>query len=82
MSELTALAWINSLRPALPLSIEQPPSKDQPAQQMSNGELKRHMQQGGVLVNGERIAPDELIDFPVFRLVFFPQSATRRATVV
>ena len=78
----TALAWLNSLRPALPLSIEQPPTKDNPAQPMSNGELKRHMQQGGVLVNGERIAPDELINFPVFSLVFFPKSVARRATLV
>ena len=79
---VTALAWLNSLRPALPLSIEQPPSKDHSAQPMSNGELKRHMQQGGVLVNGERVAPDELIDFPVFALVFFPKSETRRTTLV
>ena len=77
----TALAWLNSLRPALPLSIEQPPTKDNPAQPMSNGELKRHMQQGGVLVNGERIAPDELIDFPVFSLVFFPK-AGKRSTLI
>lgn len=77
----TALAWLNSLRPALPLSIEQPPTKDNPAQPMSNGELKRHMQQGGVLVNGERIAPDEVIDFPVFSLVFFPK-ASKRTTLV
>lgn len=78
----TALAWLNSLRPALPLSIEQPPTKDNPAQPMSNGELKRHMQQGGVLLNGEKIAPNELIDFPVFSLVFFPKSPARRTTLV
>jgi hypothetical protein len=79
---MTALQWLNSLRPALPLSIENPPTKENPAQPMSNGELKRHMQQGGVLVNGERIAPDELIDFPVFSLVFFPKSAKHRTTLV
>lgn len=78
----TALQWLNSLRPALPLSVENPPSKESPAQPMSNGELKRHMQQGGVLVNGERVAPDEPIDFPVFSLVFFPKSASRRTTLV
>lgn len=78
----TALAWLNSLRPALPQSIEHPPTKGNPAQQMSNGELKRHMQQGGVMVNGEKVAPDELIDFPVFSLVFFPKSSARRATLV
>jgi hypothetical protein len=73
---MPALAWLNSLRPALPMSIETP------CKPMSNGELKRHMQQGGVLVNGERIAPDEPINFPVFSLVFFPKSATRRTTIL
>ena len=80
--QLTALQWLNSLRPALPMSIENPATRDNPAQQMSNGELKRHMQQGGVLVNGERISPDERIDFPVFSLVFFPKSASKRCTIV
>jgi len=78
---MNALQWLNGLRPALPLSIEHPPTRENVAQPMSNGELKRHMQQGGVLVNGERIAPDERIDFAVFSLVFFPRSASR-ATLV
>ena len=79
---MNALQWLNGLRPALPLSIEQPPTRDQPAQQMSNGELRRLMKQGGVLVNGERVTPDEAIDFPVFSLVFFPKSASRRTTLI
>lgn len=73
---MNALQWLNSLRPALPMSIEQP------CKPMSNGELRRHMQQGGVLVNGERVTPDECINFPVFSLVFFSKSATRRTTLV
>ena len=73
---MNALQWLNSLRPALPMSIETP------GKLMSNGELKRHMQQGGVLVNGEKVAPDESIDFSVFSLVFFPKSAARRTTLV
>jgi hypothetical protein len=73
---MNALQWLNNLRPALPMSIEQP------CKPMSNGELRRHMQQGGVLVNGERVTPDERIDFPVFSLVFFPKSAARRTTLV
>lgn len=73
---MNALQWLNSLRPALPMSIEHP------CKPMSNGELRRHMQQGGVLVNGEKVAPDERIDFPVFSLVFFPKSAARRTTLV
>lgn len=73
---MNALQWLNNLRPALPMSIEQP------CKLMSNGELRRHMQQGGVLVNGERVTPDERIDFPVFSLVFFSKSAARRTTLV
>lgn len=73
---MNALQWLNSLRPALPMSIETP------TKLMSNGELKRHMQQGGVLVNGENVTPDEIIDFPVFSLVFFPKSKNRRTTLV
>lgn len=72
---MKALQWINSLRPAVPMGIETP------CKQMSNGELKRHMQQGGVLINGEKVEPDEEVDFPVFSLVFFPKSATRRTTL-
>ena len=73
---MTALQWLMSLRPALPMSIEQP------CKPMSNGELRRHMQQGGVLINGQRVAVDEAIDFPVFSLVFFPKSDGRRTTLV
>jgi hypothetical protein len=79
---MNCLQWLNSLRPALPLSLEQPPTKDRPAQQMSNGELRRLMQQGGLLVNGERVTADETIDFPVFSLVFFPKSPARRTTIL
>lgn len=49
---------------------------------MSTGELKRHVLQGAVLINGERVTPEEPIDFPVFRLVFFPKSDKRRTTIV
>lgn len=73
---MNALEFLNSLRPALPMSIEKP------CERMSNGELRRHMAQGGVLVNGERISPEEKIDFPVFSLVFFPKSDKRRTTLV
>lgn len=72
---LNALTWLNVLRPAIPMSVERPGTA------MSNAELRRHIAQGGVLVNGERITVDELIDFPVFSLVFFPKAA-RRTTIV
>lgn len=72
----TALSYLMDLRPALPMSIEKPCTG------MSNGELKRHILQGGVLINGERVTPTEEIDFPVFSLVFFPKSPARRTTLV
>jgi hypothetical protein len=73
---VNALQYLNSLRPALPMSVERP------CTQMSAGELKRHIQQGAVLFNGERVTPDEPIDFPVFSLVLFPKSQARRTTLV
>lgn len=78
---MRAIEWLNSLRPAIPLSIEKPATKENPAQPMSNGELRRLIEQGGVLVNGERSTPNEPIDFPVFSLVFFP-NGKRRTTLV
>jgi hypothetical protein len=73
---MNALSFLNSLRPAIPMSVETPCS------QMSNGELRRHLTQGAVIINGERVTPNEEIDFPVFRVVFFPKSDRRRTTVV
>lgn len=73
---MNILQWFNNLRPALPMSMETP------GKQLSNGELKRLMQQNGVLVNGERVTPDEPMDFPVFSIVFFPKSKTRRTTII
>lgn len=72
----TAMQYLSGLRPALPMSAEKP------CIQMSNGELRRQIIQGAVLINTERIAPDELIDFPVLSVVFFPKSLSRRCTLV
>lgn len=49
---------------------------------MSNGELRRHILQGGILFNTERAQPNEEVDFPIFSLVFFPKSFNRRTTLV
>jgi len=73
---LTALQYLISLRPALPMSAENP------CTHASNSEIRRWMQQGAVLCNGERLEPNEPIDFPVFSLVFFPKSANRRTTII
>ena len=49
---------------------------------MSNGELRRTIEQGGVLINTEKVGVNEEINFPVFSIVFFPKSVSRKTTVV
>ena len=73
---MTALQYLNNLRPALPMSVVAPFT------QMINGEIRMKIQQGAVLFNGERIEPNEMIDFPIFSLVFFPKSINRKTTLV
>lgn len=70
------LTFLNSLRPALPFSSEKPCTA------VSNSELRRWIANGSVLVNAERVAWDELIDFPVFSIAFFPASGKRKTTIV
>lgn len=41
----------------------------------SNSELKRWLQNKIVLLNGETVEWNELIDFPIFSVVLFPKSA-------
>jgi hypothetical protein len=40
------------------------------------------MAQGAVLINGKTVTPDDPMDFPVFSLVFFPNSKKRKTTIV
>lgn len=70
----TVLQFLIGLRPAIPFS------REQGCQPMSNSELRRAIQNGSVLINTERVAVDEKIDFPVFSIVFFPKSS-RKCTV-
>jgi hypothetical protein len=69
---LTAIQWLNSLRPALPLSAERP------CEIMTTGELRRHMQQGGVLVNGRGYPRKNLLIFRCSRLCFSLMVVERR----
>lgn len=39
----------------------------------SASELKRWLQNGAVVVNGEKVAWDEPMDFPIFSYVLFPK---------
>lgn len=70
------LTYLNSLRPALPFSTEKPCTL------VSNSELRRWISNGSILINAERIVWDELVDFPVFSIVFFPSSAKRKTTIL
>lgn len=72
---MNALSFLASLRPALPYSAESPCTL------MSNGELRRVIQQRGVLINTEPVEVSEEIDFPVFSIVFFPKGK-RRTTLL
>lgn len=73
---MNALAFLNSLRPALPMSVERPCT---PA---SNGEVKRWMQNGAVLLNGRKLqVTDQVAPPEVESLIFFPASPGRRTTL-
>lgn len=39
----------------------------------SSSELKRWIQNKALIINGEPVAFDEIIDFPVFSVVLFPK---------
>lgn len=47
----------------------------------SASELKRFVQNGVLHVNGERVAWDEEMDFPVISVVLFPNNERKRCTL-
>lgn len=73
---MQALAFILSMRPAVPFSIERP------CQPASNGEVRRWFQNKAVRINGAFPGWGDEIDFPITELVFFPRSANRKTTVL
>jgi hypothetical protein len=78
---VNVLQYLNSLRPALPLSREKA-SREHAHAPLSNGELRRLIADGSVLINGERWAVDEYMPPMVWSVVFFPKSAKNRTTLV
>ena len=48
----------------------------------SNSELRRWIQQGAILFNGERMEPNEPIDFPLNSVILFPKSDKKRITIL
>lgn len=79
---MNVLSYLNSLRPAIPYSAERTVDAQGKCVLMSNGEIRRQAKQGAILFNGERVTADEEVDFPVFSLVLFPNSAKRRCTLI
>lgn len=65
---MTALEFVISMRPAVPMSIE---GDCKPA---SNSEIRRWLEQSAVVINGVKPKPKDLITFPVTSLIFFPKS--------
>lgn len=72
---MNMLEFLWGLRPAIPMSMERPGTP------MSKAELRRCIDQCGVLVNTERCNSTEPVDFPVFSIVLFPKS-NRKTTIV
>lgn len=56
--------------------------KDGRCKVASNSEVRRWCKEKAVLINTESVAWDEPVDFPVFSIVFFPNSNKRRTTLL
>jgi hypothetical protein len=78
---MNVLTYLNQLRPALPCSAEKPFDSEGKMRPMSNGELRRHLSSGAIMINGDRYSWDAEVP-AVESLVFFPSSAKRRTTLV
>lgn len=78
---MTVLQYILGLRPALPLSREKPGGKDRPCSVASNAEVRRWINDGSILLNGERWMHEEEMPPMVWSLVFFPKSKHRTTLV-
>jgi hypothetical protein len=65
-----------------PMSIEKPPTKENPATWPSKSEIRRWLDQGSVLINGKKPKTKDIVEMPVWQLVFFPKSDKKRATII
>lgn len=72
---MTAFEYIKSL-PYVPASIERRTI------QASNSEKRRWLLNKAVRINNTIVGPDDEIELPVWDLVFFPNSLTKRTTMV
>lgn len=73
---LKAREWLANLN-----KLTQFMSIETPGKRASNSELQRWLDQGSILINGERVTRDELMDFPIISVVLHPKSDKRRCTL-
>lgn len=73
---MTALEYLKGL-PFLPVSQER--SK---LGRPSNQELKRWLERGCVMINGEYPKITDEVEFPILSLVFFPKNKNKKCTMV
>lgn len=75
---MNVLTFLNSLRPALPLSAEGKKGENGEHLLMSNGEIRRHLKNKAILINGETDwTPEEEIPDMIWQLIFFPSSKSK-----
>jgi len=73
----TSLNYLKGLpRTWLPLNVERG------IKIASNSDLRRWLESGSVIINGEKPKPEDEITFPVTELIFFPNSKTRMTTII
>lgn len=75
---MNILQFLNSLRPAIPMSQENP------CKIPSNGELKRWINNGSVLINGKKFKHNDSIPLnneEIESIVFFPKSKKMKTTI-
>lgn len=80
--EMTALEFVLSMRPCVPMSRER--KADGTAENnglASNSEVRRWLDQSAVIINGKKPKAKEKITLPVTQLIFFPKSEKSRTTV-
>lgn len=73
---MTALEFIISLRPAVPMGFQ----GTKPIE-ASNGQIRRWLQDKAIIINGTKPGPQDEIQYPITQVVFFPKSPDRRATI-
>lgn len=76
MTALQYLISIHSLGSCGFWSMENPKS---PA---SNSELRRWIKNSAFHINGHAVSVDEVIDFPLHRVVLFPKNEKKRITLM